>query len=525
MKPTRKILFVIVCLDPSPFKTAENFFIRALPFGVLGIISYCKKHVYNYNIDFSILEIYINDESIENKLMERVNEFKPDIVAFSVMFNHFCPEIFRLSKVIKENKKEIFTIAGGIGISDTYDEFFNYTENIDAICFSEGELPVSALLNADNLFYMAETHKSWLTPGTVKNGKKPAYDLLDNINEIPPFYHLINIKDYVLETISRKNGNTIKMFPMVTTRGCPYSCNFCSASYRSGKKVRSFSADRIISDINNIIKYIDIDMISFRDDQFLLDKNRAITILKYIAEIGKSASPEGGINISLMDEEIAYWFKQTNVTQVSLPVESGSERMLKEIIKKPLDLKQVKPVVDLLRKYDIVTTGNFICGMPGETPEDRKLTEEFIEDTGFNGVTFFVATPLKGTRLYDECIKSGYINNTNIFDKKSFFNGYITAPYIEPVKINKYSYYLNLKYNFIKNYDYLHGNFEKAEIFFKRVSELDPNHAISHYYLAKIYNEFGNKELKDKYINMYKKIIKTDKLWREYALAFDLEID
>ena len=100
----------------------------------------------------------------------------------------------------------------------------------------------------------------------------------------------------------------------------------------------------------------------------------------HITELGISASPDNGINISLMDEEIAYWFKQANVAQVSIAIESGSERMLKEVIRKPLELKQVKPVVDLLRKYDIVSTGNFICGMPSETPDDRELTEKFIED-------------------------------------------------------------------------------------------------------------------------------------------------
>ena len=523
MKPSRKVLFVIICLDPNPHKMAEDFTIRAMPFGALSIISYCKKQVLNYECEYSIIELYENDEKIENILFERIHEFKPDIIAFSVMYNHLCPVIFKLSKIIKENNKNIFTVAGGIGVSDTHDEFFNYTDSIDAICFSEGELPFSALLNAENIFEIVENHKSWLTSISIKNGKKPSYDLIDNINEIPSFYDLIDIKSYVLKTISRNDGKIVKMFPMVTTRGCPYNCNFCSASFRSGKKVRAFSTERIISDIDTIIKLIDVDIISFRDDQFLLDKNRAITILKYITKLGKSASPEGGINISLMDEEIAFWFKQANVTQVSMPVESGSARMLKEVIKKPLKLEQVKPVVDLLRKYDIVTTGNFICGMPGETPTDRELTEKFIKDTGFNGVTFFVATPLKGTKLYDDCLEKGYVTNTNIFTKKSFFNGYITAPYIVPSEINKYAYYLNLKYNFIENYDYLHGNFVKAEIFFKRVSDLDPFHAISHYCLANTYNKLDKHDLREKYTNMYKNIINTDKIWKEYAITFNLE--
>ena len=525
MKPSRRTLFAIIGIDPAPHKAAEDFCIRAMPYGVRSIISFCQKNVINYKCEFSMLEINEDDECMEKKLLDRISEFKPDIVAFSVMFNHLCPLVFKLSKAIKENDIKIFTIAGGIGVSDTYDEFFNYTDSIDAICFSEGELPVSALLNAEDLYKIAENHKSWLTPLSVKNGKKPAYDLLDNIDEIPPFYDLIDIKNYILKTISRKDGREVSMFPVVTTRGCPYNCNFCSAAFRSGKKARAFSAQRVISDINTIIGLVDVEMISFRDDQFLLDKNRAIAILEYIADIGKSVFPEGGINISLMNEEIAYWFKQVNVTQVSLPVESGSERMLKEVIKKPLDLKQVKPVVELLRKYDIVTTGNFICGMPGETPLDRKLTENFIEDTGFNNVTFFVATALKGTRLYEECVEKGFIDNTDIFAKKSFFNGYITAPNIDPDEMTEYAYHLNLKYNFIMNFDYLNGNYERAAVFFKRVSELDPLHAISHYCLANAYNEMGEKELKDKYTKMYKNIIDNDKMWREYAITFNLELN
>ena len=525
MKVSRKILFVIICLDPNPFKMASDVCIRAMPFGALSIISFCKKIVINYDCVFSILEIYENNENINEILMDRVNEFKPDIVAFSVMYNHFCPVIFKLSKTIKEFNINIFTVAGGIGVSDTHDEFFNYTDNIDAICFSEGELPFSVLLNSDNLYSVIESHKSWLTSRSVKNGKKPVFDLLEDINEIPPYYNLIDIKNYVLKTISRKNGKIVTIFPMVTTRGCPYNCNFCSASFRSGKKVRAFSAERIISDINTIINTIDIDIISFRYEQFLLDKNRVITILKYITKIGKRVSPECGINISLIDEEIAYWFKQANVTQVSIPVESGSERLLKEVIKKPLNLKQVKPIVELLRKYEIVSTGNFIFGILGETPNDRELTEKFIEEAKFNDVTLFVATPLKGTRLYEECIKMNNINNIDIFSKKSFFNGFITAPYIDPAEITKYVYFLNLKYNFIKNYDYFHKNYEKALVFFKRVSDLDPFHAISHYCLANTYIKLEKMELRNKYMSMYKNIINTDKLWREYAITFNLELN
>ena len=525
MKPSRKILFAVICLNPTPNKMAEEFSIRAMPFGALCIISYCKKHVINYKCEFSILEIYINDENTENKFMERVKEFKPDIVGFSAMFNDFCPVLFKLAKTLKDNDKKIFTVAGGIGVSDTHDEFFDFTDNIDAICFSEGELPFSALLSADDLYEFVENHKSWLTSKSVKSGKKPAYELLDNINEIPPFYNLIDVGRYALQTITRKDSNPITMFPMVTTRGFPYNCNFCSVSFRSGKKVRAFSADRVISDIRTIVNSMDVDLISFRDDQFLLDKSRAIAILKYIAELGISASPENGINISLLDEEIVYWFKQANVAQVSIPIESGSERMLEEVIKKPLKLKQVKPVVDLLRKYDIVSTGHIICGMPGETPNDCKMTEKFIEDTGFNGLTFFVATPLKGTRLYDECIEKGYIKKTDIFEKKSFFNGLIKAPYIDPFEITKYAYYLTLKYNFIKNYEYSHGNYEKAAVFFKRVSDLDPFHAISHYCLANTYEKLENKELRDKYMNMYKNIINTDPEWREHAVTFGLELN
>jgi radical SAM superfamily enzyme YgiQ (UPF0313 family) len=285
-----------------------------------------------------------------------------------------------------------------------------------------------------------------------------------------------------------------------------------------GKKVRAYSVERIIEDIKFLIKKHSIKIVLLREEQFLFKQERAIQALKAIAELGIEVSLDAGLTVALITDEIAYWLAKAGSKYVFLAVESGSERMLKDVIKKPLKLNQVKPAVEKLRKYGIIITAFFITGFPGETPEDREITEQFIEDAGFNWHMFFAAMPIKGTVLYDICVKNNYIDEKeSVFTKKDFFTGIITAPYVEPEYITKYIYQLNLKYNFIKNYDFKTGNYESAYALFKRVSSLYPFHAISHYCLAKTCYKMDKREEGDKYKQMFFDIINTDQKWKGHA--------
>jgi radical SAM superfamily enzyme YgiQ (UPF0313 family) len=520
-----RVLFVPIVLNT--LKNIDLEIPKLAPLGVLSVIAYCEKYS-NKKSYFSVLDIDEEDKTPKQKLTDRINEFKPDIVAFSAMFNENCPLIFDLAEIAKQINHNLFVVAGGVAISDTYDLFFDYTKNIDAICFGEGELPFKALLDSDNLYDLVSTHESWLTPEAVKNGKKPTPQLVSDLDTIPPInYDYISIEKYIFKERSYYD-EVAPAFSLQSSRGCPYRCTFCSVSHKSGKKVRLFSTEQIISDIKFLIEKYNVRVIAFVDDQFFLERERAIQILRAIVDLGIKVVFGNGVTVSLVNDEIAYWIAKAGCKHIPLPIESGSERLLREVIKKPLKLSQVKPALDILRKYNIAVSATFIFGFPGETPEDRKITEEFIKEMGFNWMRFYIATPLKGTELYDICVKNKYIDeNEIVFEKKNVSNpekGMITALHVDPKEIVKYAYQVNLKFNFIENYDYKIGNYERAYNLFKKISSMYPFHAISHYMLAKTCYKMGKNEEGDKYKNMFLDIVNTQSEWKDHAEYLGISI-
>ncbi len=116
-----------------------------------------------------------------------------------------------------------------------------------------------------------------------------------------------------------------------------------------------------------------------------------------------------GVTLSYIDEELALLMRQAGVDTIFLAIESGSKRVLKEIIVKPISFDRIKPTVDLLRRVGIFTTAFFVIGLPGETDEERQETHDFILDMGFDWAFFNYATPLRGSRLFEQCKRNGWL--------------------------------------------------------------------------------------------------------------------
>lgn len=166
----------------------------------------------------------------------------------------------------------------------------------------------------------------------------------------------------------------------------------------------------------------------------------------------------------------------------------------------------------------------FVIGFPGETKEDRRLTRRLILDIGFDWNGIFIATPYKGSRLYELCIEKGYISEQNIVNA-TIYKCEISAPGIDPLKITKEAYMMNLDMNFVNNYNYVNGFYEKAAAYFKGVVDKYPAHAFANYFLAKTMEKItdSNNDTINKYYDKYVKIIEVDSKWREYAKHFNLE--
>ena len=217
--------------------------------------------------------------------------------------------------------------------------------------------------------------------------------------------------------------------------------------------------------------------------------------------------------------------KAAGLKMATLAVESGVERVLKDVIRKPYtDLNIVREVVDRLRRKDLYSRAFFVIGFPEETLDEIYETIEFMKVTGFNWVIASIASPIAGSELYDECKTKGLIINDEL-SSYSYGRSNIRLPYATPEEMERIRYEAVLEVNFVNNYDLKHGNPKQALIGFKGATDRIKNHALGHYYSSLAYKQLNQYDKEKISLSNYYKTIEESHYWRELSLKYKLPIN
>ena len=163
----------------------------------------------------------------------------------------------------------------------------------------------------------------------------------------------------------------------MSSRGCPFLCTFCSAHSVHGRKMRYYSLDRVKEDIRILQEEFGTETIIFQDDHFMADKKEAHEILAYMRETRHdSIFPECSHTLRLRSSNVGSAARSRGQSN-DHGCESGSQRVLKEVMKKPLNQKIQRQVFKDCRELGIDTDVNIIIGMPGEKKKILRMQGNF----------------------------------------------------------------------------------------------------------------------------------------------------
>jgi anaerobic magnesium-protoporphyrin IX monomethyl ester cyclase len=528
----KKVLFIIPHTGKKKaVENAQERHIVTPPYGVLSLASYLKAYA-SKPIDVCILDLNFyphNDDLMNEAIRKKILEFQPDLVGISVMFNWTYPVLKRYSEIAHQIDEKILVICGGVVASNYYRQIIADNNDIDGVCFGEAEIPLLKLVNTDDPYELMENDVSWFTKRSLQCGKEPIASFVDNLDELPFIdFSLIDIKAYDTRlkkrTLKNNADNEMELtLPIHTSRGCPFNCVFCCTAANHGKKMRYMSPERVKHEVEAMIRNYGMKRLAIDDDQLLLNKERAKKILRYLADMNIAIEVASGLSVAFIDDEMAYLLKKAGLEIAYLAIESGSERILKEIISKPLKVEQIGAAVKALRDNKLLIHINIIIGFPGETEEDRDASLKLMEGIGFEWNYIYIATPMMGSRLYDICVEKNYIDKIQLFEEAHLYNCIIKAPGIDPEDINEKAYLMNLEVNFVKNYRMRIGDFETAAGYFKNVVDKYPHQAFAHYYLAKAYEGMGaDRPTIQKHYERFNELIGISSQWKEYAEYFGL---
>lgn len=520
--PKYNILFLIMPTVGKEYEEAERYKTCVLPYGVLSLATYLKSKSTKVN------QVYVLDLCVERNsgylknpslLNAYLKEYNIDIVGISAMFSGSLSYLEDFSKEIKMYSESVFCFTGGVAASNQYKRVLTNIPFIDAVCIGEGELPIFELVESEIAQDVLKQHPSWVTEADC-GVKMVNSTYITNLDEIPFLeYDLVNVNDYKGRLWDEEGTTT---FPMHATRGCPFNCIFCCAANNHGKRIRYVSASRFVEDATKIVEEYGAKVISIDDDQFLLNQSHAKEILRGLSKLETRLEFPSGLSVRYIDEEIVELMAKCGVKEIPLAIESGSPRMLKEIIDKPLNLEEIQPVVERLRKNGILVKAFFVIGIPGETPEDRRLTWKLMRDVGFDWNNIAIAMPLPGSRLFDVCVKNNYITQGENIELLPDI-ATITAPHIQPEEIKEIAYMMNLDVNFINNHALRSGNGILAEEQFYHIVTRYPFHALGHWCYAKALEmNHRESELIDKHMKLFYDLIESNQQWKKYAERFGL---
>lgn len=349
---------------------------------------YHEVDIYNYNGREFNQSIKSFLSSIKNK--------SPDLVGIS--FNSFNRwGAFKLLKQIKKIDKKILVALGGVHPSTLYSQIFKYFYNdLDFIIQSEGEKSLPKLCRA-----IEQKHGLADISGLVYKSKDGSIvvnkvgELIKDLDELPlPDY------SYAADEIKQK-----ELAYLISSRGCPVNCSFCSTSSFWGQNVRMNSPERIGQEVE-YVKRIGARRVFFHDDTFNLGIDRTIRI----AETLKQLKIEYAIScrVTPVNEEMVAKLADSGCRHITWGVESLSDSILSKINKK-INRELVKNAFDICAKFtDKMTTSAFFCvGTPGETGETIRETVDYsntnIRSTHGPGASILYILP--GTKIYSDLIK------------------------------------------------------------------------------------------------------------------------
>ena len=323
-----------------------------------------------------------------------------DVVGVSATSFTFRQCLDILSRV-KSINRETITIMGGAHTIIAMQDILQH-EQVDYVIYGEGELTSTNLTRVLRENLRPKRRELANINGLIfrDNGEiviNPPQLRIKDLNKVPfPAFHLWDMKNY-------------PAYPLITSRGCPYNCVFCSASVIWGATWLPRSPSNIIEEIKHAQKYYyaKYKLFVVEDDSFNISIPRALEfceqLIKNKIKIEWACT---GIRANLITFELAESMKRAGCVSVNVGIESADPAILKNI-NKGETLEEITKGINILSKAGIPVSASFVIGNPGDNLETTKRTMEFIKTTPLVNSTFYLAVPYPKTKLWAYIEKHG----------------------------------------------------------------------------------------------------------------------
>jgi radical SAM superfamily enzyme YgiQ (UPF0313 family) len=366
-----------------------------------------------------------------NNLKRKVYSSRPEVIAYSANILGF-KDLVEANKKIKKQYKFI-SIMGGPHPTfspQTFEE-----SGMDAYCIGEGEYAFKDFLNRINNNEAFDDIPNLITKNKI-NSVRP---LITNLDELP-----ISDRDLTLSHSYLKNTPKKTFY---TTRGCFFECNYCCNNYykqlyKGQNTFRRFSVERVIKEMEYINKNYKMDFVKIGDDLFAFKEDDWLKEFsdKYSKRIKKPFNCY--LRFDRIDDKILKLLKKAGCYSVNLSVDSTSQYIREKILGRNMREVDILTELKRIKNFGINTFVNYMLAAPESKLEDDLATIRLSKKAKVTYVAYTTTEPMKGTKLYDYCLKNKYITEEFIGDMTKMFEKSPLSCFSEQEKNIRYNIFL-----------------------------------------------------------------------------------
>jgi len=338
-----------------------------------------------------------SDESFRRLLLG----FSPQIIGYS-----FATASFGMARNLVKTAKDALSnhlaVGGGCHVSSDPVKALMETD-LDACVCGEGEEVMSEIADGLPLSDIEGVTFRTASNEVISNGRAP---LIPDLDRLPfPARDLFPVEKYRPHVYYRRK---VPWVNMITSRGCPYGCVFCSSNAVFGRKYRRRSVENVLEEIRQVVETYHVKDITFVDDEFTIDRKRAFELCSRIVEEGIDITWYCFARVDNVTPELLKAMRKAGCYYILYGVESGNDQILKAA-RKGITLDQAKNAINWTRDAGILSCATFIIGLPSETESTIRDTIRFAKELDPDWAFFNIAVPLPGSTLYEQARREGWL--------------------------------------------------------------------------------------------------------------------
>jgi len=395
------------------------------PLGLISLAAYIRA-------DFDVEIIDLRFSSVD-KLCDLIKKTKLLAVGFSMLTGSCILQIIKTSQKIKAINPNVKIVVGGIHPTFFPEQTLEHP-SIDFVVINEGEKTLKLLLEAlsGKLSFDKIENLGWKENGQIKINKT-SEDFID-MNELPqPAWDLIDVERYVQSLSHNPRERVIDFY---TSKGCPFPCSFCYNLFFNKRKWRSKTAQRAFEELEFLHKNYEINYFVIHDDNFVVDRNRALEFARLIKEKKLKIKYSIDARVDYFDYNFLKELKESGLCELRVGCESGSNRVLREVIQKGITAEQTIKAIEVAKSLDLKLMLSFVIGWPTETVLERQETINLILwlQKIYNKAAVYplwIYIPYAGTVLFKKAIDLGFVPPRSLEEWGNYFWGKAHLPWIK----------------------------------------------------------------------------------------------